>query len=200
MSARRSFLKRVGRWWRIRTGRRDEVIRELLDVCGENSKVDAWIDRQAQGARVEIGRDCSISGTLKLATPSSLIRIADNVFVAGHTLLDCVQSITIGSDVLISYECIIADSDHHNLALSVRLRDNADWKRGYHDWSTTPTAPVTICRGAWLGARVIVLKGVTIGEGSVIGAGSVVTRSVPPWSVAAGNPARVVRTIAEHER
>ena len=200
MTPRPGVLERLMRWWRVKTGRRDVVMRDMLDRCGENSSVQAGIDRHVSGGRIEVGSDCSIGGTLKTATATSAILIGDNVFVAGHTLLDCVEGITIENDVLISYECIVADSDHHNLALSVRVRDNADWRHGYHDWSTTPTAPVRICRGAWLGARVIVLKGVTIGEGSVIGAGAVVTRSIPPWSVAAGNPARIIRTIAEHER
>lgn len=56
---------------------------------------------------------------------------------------------------------------------------------------------VHIGRGAVLGVNVIVLPGVTIGEGSIIGAGSVVTKDVPPYSIAVGNPARVVKTIDE---
>ena len=75
-----------------------------------------------------------------------------------------------------------------------------DWRRGEHDWSTTASAPVRIRRGAWIGARAIVLKGVTVGVGSVVGAGAVVTKDVPDWTIVAGNPARVIREIPEHER
>lgn len=60
---------------------------------------------------------------------------------------------------------------------------------------SVPTRPVLICRGAWLGAAVIVLPGVIIGENAVIGAGAIVTRDIPPHSVAVGNPAKVIRTI-----
>jgi acetyltransferase-like isoleucine patch superfamily enzyme len=62
------------------------------------------------------------------------------------------------------------------------------------------TEPVRICKGAWLGARTIVTKGVTIGEGAVCGMGSVVTKDVAPYTVVAGNPARVIRELGPNER
>jgi acetyltransferase-like isoleucine patch superfamily enzyme len=52
----------------------------------------------------------------------------------------------------------------------------------------------------WIGANVIILKGVTIGEGAIVGAGSVVTKDVPPYTIVAGNPARIIREIPENER
>lgn len=55
------------------------------------------------------------------------------------------------------------------------------------------TAPITICDGVWIGARAIVLPGVTIGEGAVVAAGSVVTKDVEPWTVVGGNPAKVIK-------
>ncbi|MBR1435568.1 MAG: acyltransferase, partial [Bacteroidales bacterium] len=61
------------------------------------------------------------------------------------------------------------------------------------DEKNIATAPVRICDDVLLGARVIVLKGVTIGEGSVVGAGSVVTKNIPPHQIWAGNPARFIR-------
>jgi len=67
------------------------------------------------------------------------------------------------------------------------------------DWSVVPTKPIRICDKVWIGMNAIILKGVTIGEGAVVAAGAVVTKDVPPWTVAAGNPARVVKCI-EHEQ
>ena len=63
--------------------------------------------------------------------------------------------------------------------------------QGHHD-----PAEVTLCRGCWVGANVIILPGVVIGENAVVGAGSVVTKSIPPRVVAVGTPARVIRSIS----
>lgn len=129
------------------------------------------------------------------------MHISDNVFIGRSTVIDSVISICIDSDVLISYECLISDSNNHSLSYSIRKKDLKDWRNNnQHDWSTTVSKPIRICKGAWIGARSIVLKGVTIGEGSVVGAGSVVTKDVPAWTIVAGNPARVIREIPENER
>ena len=61
-------------------------------------------------------------------------------------------------------------------------------------------APVHIGHDAWIGCLVVILKGVTIGEGAVVGAGSVVSNDVPPFTIVAGNPARVVRELGPDER
>jgi acetyltransferase-like isoleucine patch superfamily enzyme len=68
------------------------------------------------------------------------------------------------------------------------------------DWSTVEIRPVTISDKVWIGFNSLILCGVTIGEGAVIGAGSVVTNDIPAWTVAAGNPARVIRNIPFNER
>ena len=183
------------------SNRRREPDWTALAKIGPRTDIRGRIDRRVAGASIVIGADCLIEGTLVTEVAESRIQIGDNVYVGGGTTLDCVLGITVGDDVLISYQCLIADSDNHSVRYSIRKRDCADWKRdGSHDWSTTRSAAVSIGRGAWIGARSIILKGVTIGEGAVIGAGSVVTRDVPPWSIAAGNPARVVRELGPGER
>jgi galactoside O-acetyltransferase len=71
---------------------------------------------------------------------------------------------------------------------------------GNKDWSRVATAPIRICDYAWLGFDVVVLKGVTIGEGAIVGARAVVTKDVPPWTIVAGNPARVAKEIPSELR
>lgn len=185
----------------LRWLRRRKPARTWPAECGENTSITGAVELRRPGARVRIGRDCLIEGQIVAETAEAQIEIGDNVYLGGGTLLACVASVRIGSDVLISYQCIITDSDNHSVRASIRRRDLADWRDGgRHDWTTTVTRPVIIGSHVWIGARAIILKGVQIGEGAVIGAGSVVTRDVPAWSVAGGNPARILRTLGADER
>ena len=168
--------------------------------CGPRSELRGQVDMRSVKSSIFVGSDCLIEGTLVTEKDDSVIRIGDNVFIGGGTLLDCASSIEIEDDVLISYGGIIADSDNHSVSYSRRRGDLAKWKSGAYDWSQAPMKPIRIGRGAWLGARVIILKGVTVGEGAVVGAGSVVTRDVAPYTLVAGNPARFIREIPLNDR
>lgn len=98
-------------------------------------------------------------------------------FANTNLRIRCTESIRIGDRVAISHDVTIMDSDAHELIPAGRPK----------------IQPVTIGDDVWIGSRVLVLKGVTIGDGAVVGAGSVVTSDVPAHSLAAGNPARVLR-------
>ena len=106
------------------------------------------------------------------------LTMGNRVFLNQGVRIACTTEVTIGDNALIADESVILDSDYHGVA-----------------GAETKSAPVRIERDVWLGTRVIVLRGVTIGEGSVIGAGSVVTKSLPPRVFAAGVPARVIRNL-----
>ncbi len=164
-----------------------------LDVCGPGTRVGGSVEKRGANSIIEVGRDCLIDGSLVTEAPNSRLQIGSNVSIGGGSLLAAVQSILVEDDVLISYHCIVTDSDNHSIRYSLRKNDLHEWLAGRHDWSKVNTEPVRICKGAWLGARVIVTKGVTVGEGAVCGMGSVVTKDVPPYTVVAGNPARVIR-------
>ncbi|MCA2694473.1 MULTISPECIES: acyltransferase [unclassified Microcystis] len=175
--------------------------KSLISISvGANTQITGTIDKRFKKSNIIIGENCLIQGNLVTETEESSINIGNNVFIGGDTIIDCVRSVTVEDDVLISYQCILADSNNHSISYSIRKNDLADWKQGKHDWSTTKSSQIKISRGAWIGARTIILKGVKIGEGAVVGAGSVVTQDVPAWTIVAGNPARVIREIPEHER
>src|SRR5204862_4018404 len=106
--------------------------------------------------------------------------------------------IDIGSYCLVSWNVGIADSDFHPLETAQRLIDAQALATYYKNRPPRPklkTAPVKIGDNVWIGMNAVILKGVTIGENSVVAAGAVVTKSVPPNAVVAGNPAVVVRQI-----
>jgi maltose O-acetyltransferase len=92
------------------------------------------------------------------------------------------QRVTIGSECLIGTHCMIMDTAFHEVDPERRLEPPA-------------ARPISIGDNVWLGARVVVFPGVTIGDGSVVGIGSIVTRDIPPRSLAFGVPARVVRPL-----
>ena len=114
------------------------------------------------------------------------------------------SSITIGNNVTIAWGGTIYDHDSHSLNYLDRRKDIDDElkcireERNFietKDWSNVNSKPIVIKDDAWIGMNVIILKGVTIGQGAIVGAGSVVTKNVPDWCVVAGNPARVVKSL-----
>ncbi len=112
------------------------------------------------------------------------ITIGDDFGMTGGSLV-CEQRINIGDRVWVGANAIITDTDFHPL----------DPEQRQTQPSAANTAPVTIADDVFVGMNALVLKGVTIGAGSVVAAGCVVARDVPPRSVVAGNPARVVREL-----
>lgn len=113
----------------------------------------------------------------------AVIDIGAGVLFSNNVNLVAMERITIGDGCQIGDLVAIYDSDFHELSPATRNR------------SPGPSAPVSIGRNVWLGSRVLVLKGVSIGDNSVVGAGSVVTKSLPTNCVAAGVPARVIRSL-----
>lgn len=186
----------IGSLRRILQARREARNHALADRVGEGTQLSGIVDRRASGAVIEIGSGCLIQAQLVVERDESRLVIGDGVSMGGGTIVDCAHEILIERDVIISYECIIADSDNHSIYPELRVGDVANWKdHRAQDWRLAAMKPIRIREGAWLGARSIILKGVTIGKGAVVGAGSVVAADVPPRTVVAGNPARVVKTI-----
>jgi len=153
------------------------------------------VQRREGGGFVSVGDSSRIEGTLVCHLGHSQISIGARTSIGGGAVIESMRHVSIGDDCLISHHVTIQDHDSHPLAWQHRSQDVLNWIAGQKDWTHVQQADVVIDRRCWVGTRCIILKGVHLGEGCVVGAGSVVTRSFPPYSLIAGNPARLIRSL-----
>ncbi|KQP49270.1 hypothetical protein ASF44_01230 [Pseudorhodoferax sp. Leaf274] len=150
---------------------------------------EPWPFANTERASLIIGRGArlSVHGGNFAFKSGAYVELFDNAqlrvgggdgYISRGVSIECRREITIGAGVAISNDVIIRDTDSHALTDSARPM----------------TQPVTIGDHVWIGARATILKGVNIGNGAIIAAGAVVAHDVPPAALAAGVPARVIRT------
>ena len=147
---------------------------------------------------LRIGAESVIRCRIDFDSADGKVIIGDRCYLGASHLI-CHTSINIGNDVIVSWGVTIVDHDSHALSWAGRLSDVEDWKKGIKKWENVAVRPVRIGDKVWIGFGASILKGVTVGEGAVIGAQSVVTRDVPPFTVVAGNPAKVVRQLQKDQ-
>lgn len=144
---------------------------------------------------ITIGKNCEILGTL-YSVDKGVISIGNYSEIRGNSFVGSVERIEIGDYVIISNNVKIYDNNNHPTSPEARKQMCID---GFYGdawrWTHSKHAPVVIEDNVWIGEGATILKGVRIGEGSIIGCRAVVTNDVPPYSVAAGNPAKVVKKI-----
>lgn len=122
------------------------------------------------------------------------IRIGKYSSIGPGSVIRALTSVTIGNYVMVSSDVYIQDSNGHAVDPMERRRDFLTTSGGRHVL-VSDSKPIVIGDDVWIGRRVMIMKGVTIGNASIVGAGSVVTHDVPEYSVVGGNPAKVVKTI-----
>ena len=138
------------------------------------------------GNQVTIGQDARISCYRSYYEGQKLypkLIVGNQVTLGNRCSILCADTITIEDRVLIASDVVITSEDH---GIEVETNKTYGSQKLSHE-------PVTIEEETWIGEKVIILKGVTIGKRSIIGAGSVVTKSIPPYCIAVGNPARVIK-------
>lgn len=129
-----------------------------------------------------IGDQVSIDSGARLHVANkATLRVGDRVGIGPYNFLNAFDDLTIGGDTMFGPFVNVNCADHGMDRLAP-MREQA----GYY-------GPVTIGSDCWLGAMVVVTRGVTIGDGAVVGAGSIVTRDIPPYTIAAGSPCCVLR-------
>jgi acetyltransferase-like isoleucine patch superfamily enzyme len=148
---------------------------------------------------VRIGRGASLcDGSVCDVGPRGLVTLGDFALVA-LALVVCDEAIEIGDYAMLSWNVVVMDTYRVPLDPGERRRSLMRAARHEHPYidMEAGTRPVRIGRYAWVGFEACVLPGVTIGEGSIVGARSVVAEDVPPYSLVAGNPARFIRRLEE---
>jgi len=156
---------------------------------------------------LEVGDNSLITGKFVFEAENAKIKIGSRTFIGGGLFIS-IEGIEIGNDVMFSWGCTVMDNDAHSIQWKQRKDDVIQWKRGleehmlgeFKNWEHVKRGKIIIKNKAWVGFDCIILKGVTIGEGAVVAAGSVVVKDVPDWTIVAGNPAQQIKVIPEDER
>lgn len=191
-------------YWRVQAGKNISIGKNLHVLTTRTFQAERPL------AMVRVGDDCIAYYHVKIsAWGRGRIAIGDCCSFGSNTRIDCRSEIIIGNHVLVSWEVLMADFEPHSTDPEQRAREmeyahHITWPRfgvcpPPADFdpaeNTFRTRPIVIEDKVWIGARAIIHKGVRIGYGSVVGSGSVVTHDVPPFSIVAGNPARIVKQI-----
>lgn len=146
---------------------------------------------------IRIG-DCALMmGSLYVADDGK-IEIGKNFYFGGNSMIGAINSVKVGDCVIISNDVKIFDNNNHPTSptkrkiMSIEGFQNENWH-----WRHADNKEIVIEDNVWIGQYATILKGVRIGKGAIIGTKAVVTKDVPPYTIVAGNPARVVKKIEE---
>lgn len=158
------------------------------------------IDKSVQ---IKLGKESTFFCKFILEKPNAVIQIGDNVYI-GASNIYCASNIFIGNNVLISWGVKIYDHNSHSLTPEDRIHDirlaGNNVRNGHSltlnkNWNNVATEPIYIMDNVWIGMDATILKGITIGENSIIAAGSIVTKDVEPNTIVGGNPATIIKKL-----
>jgi acetyltransferase-like isoleucine patch superfamily enzyme len=146
---------------------------------------------------IVVGANTHVRGQLLTFWNGGRIRLGTWCYVGEGTRIWSQDSVSIGNHVMIAHLVDIHDTNSHPLDWQERRRDSEAILSGsgYHQPTQTVSAPIVIEDDAWIGFKAVILKGVRIGRGAIIASATVVTKDVDPWTIVAGNPARVVEVL-----
>ncbi len=168
----------------------EPMMRSVCKKTGRNFRMGKGIPAIQNKVDIYIGDNTTIDGSCVFAALNDYgiprIKIGNNCYLCHKVTISVGKEVSIGDNVLVAGEVCIFDLDGHPQDASRRRN------------SPTPVEeihPVRIENDVWIGRRAFICKGVTIGEGAIVGACSVVTKDVPPYAIVAGNPARVIKEL-----
>jgi acetyltransferase-like isoleucine patch superfamily enzyme len=183
---------------------RKSCYRWLLNRMGRGTVIGCRVMLRAPG-RITIGEQVMIDDQVVLDAKgeSSAIVLGNNLLIARNTILSCNDSsIRTGNLLSIGASCIISSRSHISIGSNVQIGAGSQLMAGTHS-ADDPEMPsllqprvskgITVEDNVWIGNGTIILDGVTVGRNSIVGAGSVVSKDVPAYTVVLGNPARVIQ-------
>ena len=158
----------------------------------------AWCANPTRPENIRLGQSVICRGLIRVERfHEGEIVIGDNVYLGDDTIISCAERVEIGAYTMLAHGAQVYDNDSHPLDATQRERDQLiAVGRLEGDRPGIGRAPVWIGDHCWIGTNAVVLKGVRIGPGTVVAASSVVATDLPPFTLAAGNPARVVRSLS----
>ena len=150
---------------------------------------------------IQVGANTHLKGELLTFAHGGEISIGEYCYIGEQSHIWSAKRISIGNRVLISHGVNIFDSLTHPINAAKRHAHYLQIiTQGHPDQVDLSEAPVQIGDDVWIGCLSIILRGVSIGEGAIVGAGAVVTCDVPAYTIVAGNPARIIRELGPDER
>lgn len=168
-------------------------------IAGDHAQI---VNLTGDPERVRFGRNCLVDGFINVQE-YGYFSMGSYSGIGVDVRIDCAGYVEIGNGCTMAEGVYIIDGLHHPILADERIKHGIDLFQGDHVMDAygpgTETSFVRIEDLVWIGIRAIVLSGVTIGRGSVVAAGAVVSQDVPPFSVVAGNPATVVGRIPGDE-
>ena len=150
-----------------------------------------------------IGEQCMLNAAFIFEAKTGEIIVGDRCYIGNGSSIISRERIELGNDITIAWGVTLYDHDSHSLDWLDRRKTVSHFYQNYGipecfdqiDWKKVKAAPIKVCDRVWIGFDAVVLKGVTIGEGAIVAARSVVTHDVEPYTVVAGNPARLVKRL-----
>lgn len=167
-----------------------------------NNFVLSLLQKDRENIVLYIGNDTILDCRIVISQNGKFI-VGDNCWI-GCSDFNIIDRIEIQNNVFISYDCQFMDHDSHSLNYLDRQQDIlqqlSDYRSGNYilenkDWDVVNSKAIRIESNSWIGMNCTILKGVTIGEGAIVAAGSVVTKDVTPWTVVGGNPAEFIKEL-----
>lgn len=187
--------------------------KKILAACHKNAQIGSPFDiepsarinnESGKKENIILGDHNFLAGKMR-TSPNGKIKIGNYCYISTGAFLGAANSIEIGNYVGIAHYTFVVDNNNHPVEPEARKEHRirvAPGGEGYPSvgasWELSENAPIIIQNNVWIGMYCFIGKGITIGEGSVVARQSVVTKDVPPYTVVAGNPARVVKELKKN--